>query len=61
MRDALTWRNGLAVIAAVVVLGGARPAAAQNPTFDVEGVVIDAQQAVLPGVDGDHSRTRPPG
>src|SRR5712675_3733755 len=25
------------------------PAAAQKPTFDIEGVVTDAQQAVLPG------------
>ena len=27
----------------------ARPALAQKPTFDIEGVVLDAQQAVLPG------------
>ena len=27
----------------------AAPAAAQKPTFDIEGVVTDAQQAVLPG------------
>ena len=27
-----------------------RPALAQKPTFEIEGVVLDAQQAVLPGV-----------
>ena len=27
----------------------ARPSLAQKPTFDIEGVVLDAQQAVLPG------------
>src|SRR5437879_2214606 len=30
-------------------LANASPAAAQKPTFDIEGVVTDAQQAVLPG------------
>src|SRR5262249_7439703 len=32
-----------------MVLAIAVPAAAQNPTFDIEGVVTDAQQGVLPG------------
>ncbi|PYR37556.1 MAG: hypothetical protein DMF93_17775, partial [Acidobacteria bacterium] len=32
-----------------MVLAIARPAAAQKPTFDIEGVVTDAQQGVLPG------------
>jgi len=27
-----------------------RPALAQKPTFEIEGAVLDAQQAVLPGV-----------
>jgi len=27
----------------------AAPAAAQKPTFDIEGIVTDAQQGVLPG------------
>src|SRR3954465_5438488 len=30
----------------------AAPAAAQKPTFDIEGVVSDAQQGVLPGATG---------
>src|SRR6266704_1483600 len=38
----------------VLVLSGmalaiTAPAAAQKPTFDIEGVVTDAQQGVLPG------------
>src|SRR6266487_3607213 len=36
-------------IPAAFVLAIAAPAAAQKPTFDIEGVVTDAQQAVLPG------------
>src|SRR5205809_4273831 len=32
-----------------VALAITAPAAAQKPTFDIEGVVTDAQQAVLPG------------
>src|SRR4249920_364137 len=32
-----------------MVLVIAAPAAAQKPTFDIEGIVTDAQQAVLPG------------
>ena len=32
-----------------VVAAIAAPAAAQSPTFDLEGVVTDAQQGVLPG------------
>ena len=34
---------------AFVALAIAAPAAAQKPTFDIEGVVSDAQQGVLPG------------
>ena len=34
---------------ALVAMAIAAPAAAQKPTFDVEGVVTDAQQGVLPG------------
>src|SRR5262249_33978662 len=34
---------------AALALVFAAPAAAQKPTFDVEGVVSDAQQGVLPG------------
>src|SRR4029077_16312611 len=37
------------VILAAFVLAVAGPAAAQKPTFDIEGIVTDAQQAVLPG------------
>ena len=37
----------LAILVAVLLV--ARPALAQKPTFDIEGVVLDAQQAVLPG------------
>ena len=33
----------------LLLAGTIRPAFAQNPTFALEGVVIDAQQAVLPG------------
>jgi outer membrane receptor protein involved in Fe transport len=48
MRGSLKWRYGF--VALVIVLAGAsRPAFAQNPTFALEGVVLDGQQAVLPG------------
>src|SRR5215510_10872642 len=33
----------------VLLAAGASTALAQNPTFAIEGVVLDAQQAVLPG------------
>ena len=36
-------------ILAFLALAIAGPAAAQKPTFDIEGVVTDAQQGVLPG------------
>ena len=36
-------------ISTLLVLTIAASAAAQKPTFDIEGVVTDAQQAVLPG------------
>jgi Carboxypeptidase regulatory-like domain/TonB dependent receptor-like, beta-barrel len=42
------WRCGLVVL--IFVIGAGRGAFAQNPTFALEGVVSDAQQAVLPGV-----------
>lgn len=32
-----------------LALAVAAPAAAQKPTFDLEGLVTDAQQGVLPG------------
>src|SRR3954453_4399047 len=35
------------LVCAAVAL--AAPAAAQKPTFDIEGIVSDAQQGVLPG------------
>ena len=38
----------LLVLLLLVVPSSGR-ALAQNPTFDIEGVVTDAQQAVLPG------------
>src|SRR3954468_16779013 len=34
---------------ACLTLALAAPAAAQKPTFDIEGIVTDAQQGVLPG------------
>src|SRR5262249_58318702 len=49
------YREGARAIACVVlvlavsVLAVVAPAAAQKPTFDIEGIVTDAQQAVLPG------------
>ena len=43
------WKRGFAVL--LVVSSARTPVAfAQNPTFALEGVVTDAQQAVLPGV-----------
>ncbi|HYU77922.1 MAG TPA: carboxypeptidase regulatory-like domain-containing protein [Vicinamibacterales bacterium] len=43
-----TWWYRLAVLL-LVCSGAERAAFAQNPTFALEGVVTDAQQAVLPG------------
>ena len=37
------------LVLAAIVVAIAAPAAAQKPTFDIEGIVTDAQQAVLPG------------
>lgn len=49
MSSPRSWRYGLAVL--LLLFGGATSALfAQNPTFALEGVVVDAQQAVLPGV-----------
>ena len=42
-----SWHYGLIVL--LLLVSGIRAASAQNPTFNVEGVVADAQQAVLPG------------
>lgn len=42
-----TWRRRVAVL--LITLGAYATAFAQTPTFAVEGVVNDAQQAVLPG------------
>jgi hypothetical protein len=41
------WRRGFAAL--LIALGPYSAAFAQTPTFSVEGVVSDAQQAVLPG------------
>ena len=43
------WSRRCGVAALVFVLLGADRAFAQNPTFQIEGLVFDAQQAVLPG------------
>ena len=40
----------LFLLSTLIILGASSFALAQNPTFNVEGVVSDAQQAVLPGV-----------
>src|SRR5206468_8375735 len=37
------------LVLAAFVVAIAVPVAAQKPTFDIEGIVTDAQQAVLPG------------
>lgn len=42
-----TWSRGIAAL--LIALGAYAPAFAQTPTFAVEGVISDAQQAVLPG------------
>jgi outer membrane receptor protein involved in Fe transport len=55
MVRALPWLGTLAVV--VTLLVPARAALAQNPTFNIEGVVTDAQQAVLPGVTVTVSNT----
>lgn len=46
----IAWKNWSCGVAALLIaLSVHAPAAAQTPTFTVEGVVSDAQQAVLPG------------
>ena len=46
-----SWRYGIFVLSLIAsFLVAPRAAFAQNPTFAIEGVVTDAQQAVLPGV-----------
>ena len=45
-----SWQAGVLALLFVTLFVPARAALAQNPTFNVEGVVTDAQQAVLPGV-----------
>ena len=42
------WRRGFAAL--LIVLAAYPPASAQTPTFSLEGIVSDEQQAVLPGV-----------
>ena len=42
------WKRGFAAL--LIALGAHATAFAQTPTFSLEGVVTDAQQAVLPGV-----------
>ena len=37
------------ILVSAMALAVAAPAAAQKPTFDIDGVVTDAQQGVLPG------------
>ena len=49
MRHAF-WRLPVAVVCALLMPIAVHPAAGQNPTFALEGVIVDAQQAVLPGV-----------
>ena len=44
------WKIHQCALAAMVLMLLSAPASAQNPTFNIEGVVTDAQQAVLPGV-----------
>jgi hypothetical protein len=48
MRSRLLWRLSYTVCLTLLPVA-ALPAAAQNPTFALEGVVLDAQQGVLPG------------
>jgi outer membrane receptor protein involved in Fe transport len=45
----LSWRLAVVVCCVLLVPVAVSHAAAQNPTFALEGVVIDAQQGVLPG------------
>ena len=45
----LTPAIARACLLAGMVLAIAGPASAQKPTFDIEGVVTDPQQGVLPG------------
>jgi hypothetical protein len=49
MRSHIFWRVSFLVGCLLLLPVAGRPAAAQNPTFALEGVVLDAQQAVLPG------------
>jgi hypothetical protein len=42
-----TWRRGIAAL--LIAFCAAATSFAQTPTFTVEGVISDAQQAVLPG------------
>src|SRR5687768_1055885 len=49
MRHA-SWRCSIAVVCTLLMPIAVHPAAGQNPTFALEGVVTDNQQAVLPGV-----------
>src|SRR5688572_1890150 len=42
-----SWRRGFAAL--VIVVSAHALTFAQTPTFAVEGVISDAQQAVLPG------------
>jgi outer membrane receptor protein involved in Fe transport len=49
MRHA-SWRFSIAIVCTLLMPIAVHPAAGQNPTFALEGVVTDNQQAVLPGV-----------
>src|SRR5687768_10456434 len=57
MRNYASWRCLLTVVCLILAPVVTRSAAGQNPTFALEGVVTDAQQAVLPGVNVTVSNT----
>ena len=43
------WRRSVVAVPLLLLVLSPRAAVAQKPTFELEGVVTDAQQAVLPG------------
>ena len=50
MRHYASWRCLLTLLCVLLAPVVSRSAAGQTPTFAIEGVITDAQQAVLPGV-----------
>ena len=50
MRNYASWRCLFTVVCVLLAPVITRSAAGQTPTFALEGVITDAQQAVLPGV-----------